>query len=171
MADQVQIMRRLVHQYTAALAFPRAPPAAAKVVGRRAHPGEDAGHSLDAAQLPAVDQPFHRPHVRQLAVLVVDRQHAVVGPRRRDHRVRIFDLDGDRFFHQHMAAGVERVDRDRRVKRMGRDDHRHIRLGLGQHLPVVGIEGAAPLLGPLLARLRRHVRAADHLYLIEAKPH
>lgn len=69
-----------------------------------------------------------------------------------------------------MAAGVERVNGDRRVEGVGRDDHRHIRLGFGQHLPVVGIERAAPFLGPVLARLRRHIRAADDLHVFEAKP-
>ncbi len=38
-------------------------------------------------------------------------QFFVLRARRRDHRFGILDVGGDRLFHEHMAAGVERLQR------------------------------------------------------------
>jgi hypothetical protein len=140
-------MRPLVHQHAAALADPGAAPAGRAIVGGRAKPGLDAEHAHQLAQLAALDQRAGRHNLGPEAELEADRQDAPGRLGGGDHGVGGGHLDGDRLLDQHMRAGREAIQRDRRVERVRRADHRHVGADLGQHFVVVDKEWAAYGLG------------------------
>jgi FAD/FMN-containing dehydrogenase len=102
---------------------------------------------------------------RAKALLKIDREDSTGFVRCLDHLVGRSHVNRHRFFHEHMAAGAQAVNRHAGMQRVRRDDDGDIRFDLGEHLAIVLVKGAADLGGLLLACFDVDVTARHHVNL------
>ena len=127
MTEQIERVRRLVHQHTASLAHPRSAPAGSAVVAPWAIERVD---DRDAYELPKPagrDQCVRGGDRRPEALLETDTEQPLGPVRSVDHRVGLACLDSERLLDENMGARFESLDRERRVGRMRRADDDDVR--------------------------------------------
>ena len=101
-----------------------------------------------------------------------DRQHfsaLFLGPH---HFHRFLGGDGERFFQQHIDAGVQRVNGAHRVLAVVRADADGVQLLVLEHFAVVGVAMHAfqpEFLKESLRFPRHNVRARDDLYIVHVQ--
>ena len=145
MTEQIERVRRLVHQHTAALARPRSAPAGGAVVAVRAIERVDDRDAYELPEPTACDQLVRGDDHRPEALLEADAEQPPSPLRSVDHRVGLACFDSERLLDEHMGAYLERLDRERRVGRMRRADDDDIRRQ-SEQFPVVDERRAAGLL-------------------------
>ena len=140
--DQIEVVRRQVHQQPAAVAFVAVP--APEVVG--AVPGIEQPlevHGRDLPHRPLGDDSAHRGGERRIAVVVGD-PHRTSGPFDGvDDRLQPVLVDRQRFFADDVAAPVQRTDDIAIMGSIDRADDQGVRTLLGEHRlePVGCVQG------------------------------
>ena len=133
--QQIQLMRALIEQHTAALAIPRCAPRPGIVVALRAIPvRHNPDHALDFAQCAAVNQRL-RLAVDAVRALVEHHAEGQFGMliRLRDHVPHLQGVHARRLFAQDMLSMAERLNRQRRMLIMRRcNQHRVTGIGRNQ---------------------------------------
>ena len=137
--EQIQIVRALVQQNTAAFAAPRRTPAAGAVVGFAAEPRrDDPVRPLDLAEFALFDQllDFNVVRIRPLIEHRGEdqfRMRLMGGDQ--PHGVRL--VDGNRLLGQNMQTIVQGVDTDGRMEIMRRRDQNGINKAAANHLRTI----------------------------------
>lgn len=121
--EEVQVVRALVHEHAAALALPRATPAAGGVVIIGAEPvGDFPVHAADRAELAAVDEVLHFLEGRVRAHVEHGGEDLLLVRVRGDEALAVRLVHGDGLFDEDMQAGFECLDADGGVAEVRRAD-------------------------------------------------
>ena len=109
------------------------------VVLEHAEVDADAVDVTEVAELALVEELLHLPHRRAVDERVVDHQGEALLVGERDHPLRVGDGVRERLLDEDVLAGLERLDRERRVRAHGRGDGDGIDVGALQERVEVGL--------------------------------
>src|SRR5829696_1816403 len=164
-AEQVQVVRRLVHQEPASFDGGAGPPGGRFVVGGRPRPVMRHADALDLSQFPGLDQALRRTHFGAEALLEADGEQPPCFSGGLDHGVGVVQPDSHRLLDQHVRTSLQTVYGDAGVKRLRREDHTEVWEPVHEHVPMICVKTTPQLYCPTPPGLLVDVRDGHEVHV------